>query len=159
MKTIILLVLMSTLSAHSIAETLRLSEPVAKDPQGETFGTLLDSHLPKIALSALATSPDEYLGRLFQLEAPISKVCQKKGCFFIVQTEERAFRVSFRDYGFFIPTDSGGKQVVLNGELVQQDISPSQAEHFTSDLRSDADVIRAGIVYEIIADSIRIPTQ
>ena len=84
-------------------------------------------------------------------------MCQKKGCFFIAQQDQHILRVSFRDYGFFIPTDSSGKTVTLAGVLVQKDISPEQAAHYKADLNSDTEMVKPGVVYEIVADSVRIP--
>lgn len=157
MKFIVLILLITSFVSLSYAKTLRLSEPVDIDATSETFGLVFDTSLPNIALSQLDSAPSKHLKQMFTLEAPIAKVCQQKGCFFIIQSENRAFRVSFRDYGFFIPTDSSGKNIVLNGELVQKELTPEQASHFQADLQVDTDSIRAGLVYEIIADSIRIP--
>jgi len=41
--------------------------------------------------------------------------------------------------------------------LVQKDISPEQADHFKADLKSETDMLKLGVVYEIVADSVRIP--
>jgi hypothetical protein len=97
------------------------------------------------------------LAKSFQLEARIAKVCQKKGCFFIAQQGQHILRVSFRDYSFFIPTDSSGKTVTLAGELVEKKLSLEQVAHFKADLESASDVLKPGLVYEIVADSVKIP--
>jgi hypothetical protein len=147
-------------SAHfeqSATSTVRLSEPVTQDANSETFGVMLDSSLSKVSLTSLATSGDKHLGKPFLLETKIAKVCQKKGCFFIAQEQEHVIRVSFKDYGFFIPSDAGGKTVTLVGELIQKELSANQAEHFKQDLKTDTDVVKAGVVYEIVANSIKIP--
>jgi hypothetical protein len=139
------------------ADTLRLSEPVAQDTQSETFGVELDNSLPKLSMQDLVTDSSSHMTKSFQVEARIAKVCQMKGCFFIAQQDQHTLRVSFRDYGFFIPTDSSGKTVVLAGKLVQKEISSEQAAHFKADLKSKTDMVRAGVVYEIVADSVKIP--
>jgi hypothetical protein len=139
------------------AETLRLSEPVTQDAQSETFGVKLDNSLPKLSMQNLVSDSPSYLAKPFQVEARIAKVCQKKGCFFIAQQDQHVLRVSFRDYGFFIPTDSSGKTVILAGELVQKEISPEQAAHFKADLKSETDMVKPGVVYEIVAVSVKIP--
>ncbi|MFQ3191808.1 MAG: hypothetical protein ACI936_002957 [Paraglaciecola sp.] len=145
------------LTFGSYADTLRLSEPVTQDAQSETFGVKLDRSLPKLTMASLVTNSSSFLAKPFQVEARIAKVCQKKGCFFIAQQDQHILRVSFRDYGFFIPTDSSGKTVTLVGELVQKEISPEQAAHFKADLRSETDTLKPGLVYEIVADSVKIP--
>lgn len=139
------------------ADTLRLSAPVTQDAQSETFGVKLDNSLPKLSMQDLVTDSPSYLAKPFQVEARIAKVCQKKGCFFIAQQQQHILRVSFRDYSFFIPTDSSGKTVILAGELIQRQMSPKQAAHFKADLNSETDMIKSGVVYEIVADSVKIP--
>ena len=145
------------LTFAAYADTLRLSEPVIQDAQSETFGVKLDHSLPKLSMQDLVTDSPSYLAKPFQVEVRIAKVCQKKGCFFIAQQDQYTLRVSFRDYGFFIPTDSSGKTVILAGELVQKVISPTQAAHFKADLKTKTDMLKAGVVYEIVADSVKIP--
>jgi hypothetical protein len=139
------------------AKTLRLSEPVIQDAQSETFGVKLDESLPKLSMASLVSDSSSFLAEPFQVEARIAKVCQKKGCFFIAQQQQHVLRVSFRDYGFFIPTDSSGKSVIIAGQLVQKEISPEQAAHFKADLKSETDMLKSGLVYEIVADSVKIP--
>lgn len=153
---VILCALYAFLQPFAQAQTIRLSEPVTTNELTETFGTQLNTQLPKVTMVELLKTPSDYVGAQFQLETKIAKVCQKKGCFFIAQQNEHTLRVSFKDYGFFIPTNSSGKTVVMNGELIQKQMSDEQAEHFNSDLQSKT-VIKPGIVYEIVATSIMIP--
>ena len=143
-------------SAVGLADTVvRLSEPVAQDAHSEVFGRsgLLDGSA--LSLDTLMNAPEDYLGESVVLQTRIGKVCQKKGCFFIAQAGPTAVRVSFRDYGFFIPTDSGNKTVTMAGELIAVERTPEQAEHFAQDMGGDS--VPAGPVYEFVADAVRIP--
>lgn len=161
MKNILLLLISICFLALSLSatanDTIRLSTPTAKDETSETFGAPLNTDLEKVTLRELSIHPTAHLGEIFQIETKIAKVCQKKGCFFIAQQDDDVIRVSFKDYGFFIPTDSSGKTVLMTGELVQKQVSKEQAKHFAADLQSDSADIRPGVVYEIVADSIKIP--
>ena len=65
-------------------------------------------------------------------------------------------RVSFVDYSFFVPTDISGRRVTLVGELVRVERSDEQAEHMSEDLGSNA-AVESGVVYEIVATSVRVP--
>jgi hypothetical protein len=138
-------------------ETLRLSKPVTQDAKSETFGEKLDKSLPKLSMQELVNHSSSHLTKPFQVEARIAKVCQKKGCFFIAQQDQHVLRVSFRDYAFFIPTDSSGKTVKLAGQLIQKTLSPEQAAHFKADLKIETDIVKPGLVYEIVASSVKIP--
>lgn len=157
MRTTLCLLLCLCLSPAVYAETLRLSAPVTQDENTETFGKTLDVSLPKVTLAGLLNDSQNYLGKQVQIDTRIAKVCQKKGCFFIAQQNEHVLRVSFKDYGFFVPTDSSGKTVTLNAELIQKNLSPEQAAHFKSDLKTDSDLVKSGVVYELVATAVRIP--
>lgn len=141
----------------SYAETVRLSEPVATTKTSETFGSIIDEALQKVDLGTLSKQPSEHIEKPFVLETKIAKVCQKKGCFFIAQDGDTIMRVSFKDYSFFIPSDTAGRTVTLAGELVKKEMSEEQAAHYRADLQVDSNVVKAGEVYEIVASGIRIP--
>lgn len=157
MKLILSTLITLTLTFCVYADTLRLSEPVEQDAQSETFGVKFNHSLPKLNMQELVTHSSSHLAKPFQVTARIAKVCQKKGCFFIAQQEQHILRVSFRDYGFFIPTDSSGKTVTIAGELIQKEVSIEQAAHFKADLKSETDMVKPGVVYEIVANSVKIP--
>ena len=99
---------------------------------------------------------EKHEGRPFLLTARVAQVCQKKGCFFIAQSGADSVRISFEKYGFFIPTDSGGKQVTLAGVFSSKPISAEQAEHLAEDLgETPAEDIPA-FEYSIVATGVRI---
>lgn len=145
------------LSINSMADPIRLSEPVAFDDKSETFGKVFDGNGEALELASVIKQPDLYLGKEVVIRTSIAKVCQKKGCFFIAQQDEHTLRVAFKDYGFFIPTDSGGKSVLLAGELVKKELTEDQAAHFNADLNTGSEALNAGEVYEIVASGISIP--
>lgn len=137
------------------ADVTRLSDPVAVTDDAEIFGAPLDESAKPMSLATLLDSADEYVDTAVRVEARISQVCQKKGCFMIATSGDKAVRISFRDYAFFVPTDTGGKTVTLTGTVVERVLSEEQAAHFRQDAGSDT--IQAGKVYEIVADAVSIP--
>lgn len=152
---ILIVIATSLLFAQAGAEVTRLSDPVAVTDDAEVFGAPLDENAKPTSLAALLGSPDEYVDTSVRVEARISQVCQKKGCFMIATTGDQAVRISFRDYSFFVPTDTDGKTVTVTGTFIERQLSEKQAAHFREDAGSD--VIQAGKVYEIVADAVSIP--
>jgi hypothetical protein len=138
-------------------KVVRLSEPVLVTKESETFGAIPNNDLKKLSLTELMENAQRNVGQQYLVDTKISKVCQKKGCFFIAQEAQHAIRVSFKEYGFFIPSDSSNKQVKMTGELVQIERAPAQVKHFKDDLKTDSSALSAGVVYEFVADSIVIP--
>ena len=138
-------------------EAIRLSEPVAQTNTSETFGALLDDSVPAVSLADVVTSGDDYVGQSVRVEARVSQVCRKKGCFFIAAEGDAVVRVSFVDYSFFVPTDISGKHVTFVGEVIAKDVTEAEAEHFAEDIGDDAAHVRPGRTFEIVATAVRIP--
>lgn len=138
-------------------EVIRLSEPVEQTADFETFGSLLDEAVPMVALEDLAKNGGDFVGHPVRVVTRVAEVCQKKGCFFIAQEGSSVVRISFKDYGFFVPTDIGGKRVTLVGEVVAREVTPDEAAHYAEDLGTATPPVEPGTVYEIIATSVRVP--
>ena len=136
---------------------IRLSEPVEQTAHSESFGAPLDESIPKVSLEDLVSDGGQYTGKPVRVDARVAKVCQKKGCFFIARDGSSVMRVSFKDYGFFVPTDIGGKRVSFVGEVVARDISADEAAHYEKDLGSAEPMVKPGKTYEIVATSVRVP--
>jgi len=66
--------------------------------------------------------------------AEVTEVCQAKGCWMKVQLDNgHEAMVRFKDYGFFVPRDIAGKQVVLNGLAFVEEMSVEDQQHFARD--------------------------
>lgn len=151
------LIVVALLTSVATAEVIRLSEPVEQTADTETFGSPFDESAPLVKLEAIAGDGQAWVGRSVRVVASVSEVCQKKGCFFIAREGQSIVRVSFKDYGFFVPTDIGGKRVALNGEVVAREVSADEAKHFTEDLGTADAPVKPGMTYEIVATSVRVP--
>jgi len=136
---------------------VRLSEPVNETDEYEEFGGTLPAGHEAVSLSALVAEGEKALGKTSVVETRDSRVCRRQGCFFIAQEGDTVVRVSFRDYGFFVPTDISGRRVTLLGELVRKELSAEKAAHYRADLDDESAPLRAGVVYEIVADAVRVP--
>lgn len=152
----LILLAAATLSGSVGADVVRLSEPVEQTDTFETFGAPLPQGLEPIPLAQLLERKSSYLDQPVLVRTRITKVCQVKGCFFIAQEGDHAARVSFKDYGFFVPTDISGRIVTLAGALVRQELSEAQAAHLNEDA-GGGQSIQPGAQYEIVATSVRVP--
>jgi len=152
-----LFVLAGTSLAADRENVIRLSEPVESTPEYETFGAPIDLSVARVALEDIATDGDSYVEKTVRVETRVSKVCQKKGCFFIAQQGDSIVRVSFKDYSFFVPTDISGKRVMLVGEVIANELSPEKAEHLAEDLGESEASVKPGREYTIVASSVRVP--
>ena len=135
---------------------VRLSEPSESTSSYELFGERLPSSGEPLGLGELIENRPQYQGGEVLVHTRIAKVCQKKGCFFVATEGEATARISFKDYGFFIPTDSGGKQATLYGVFSRQPISKAEAEHYAEDLGESDTPNAEDFSYSIVATGIKI---
>ncbi len=145
------------LASVAMAEVIRLSEPVEQTADFETFGTPFDESIQLVKLAVIADDGQAWVGQPVRVVASVSEVCQKKGCFFIAREGQSIVRVSFKDYGFFVPTDIGGKRVAMVGEVVAREVSREEANHYAEDLGTADAPVKPGMAYEIVATSVRVP--
>jgi hypothetical protein len=69
------------------------------------------------------------------LKGTIEKTCEKKGCWMTVTDENGSVtRVTFKDYGFFVPTEGAeGKDVVFSGIAKRKITDVATLRHFAED--------------------------
>jgi len=139
------------------SKVIRLSEPVEQTAETESFGAPLDESVQAVSLEVLASDGGAYVGQSVRVVARVAQVCQSKGCFFIAQEGSSVVRISFKDYGFFVPTDISGKRVTFVGEVVARERTAEEAAHYAEDLGAEAASVEPGEVYEIVATSVRVP--
>ena len=64
----------------------------------------------------------------------VESVCQKKGCWMnIVSEDGKSIFVKFKDYGFFMPLDIVGQEVVMNGIAYKEVTSVEELKHYAED--------------------------
>ncbi len=67
-------------------------------------------------------------------EGPVKEVCQAKGCWMQVDVgAEDPVMVKFKDYGFFVPKDLGGKRVVVHGLAFISEVPVEEQQHYAKD--------------------------
>lgn len=91
--------------------------------------------------------PELFEGKTVVLEAQLAEVCPVKGCWAIVRDGERELRVTFKDYGFFLPLDSAGSIARMEGEFRVVEMPADLARHYLEDAgkHDEAAVITAPV--------------
>ncbi|GGI58146.1 DUF4920 domain-containing protein [Winogradskyella haliclonae] len=68
-----------------------------------------------------------------KMRGKISEVCSKKGCWMKLDMgNDKVVRVTFKDYGFFMPLDATG-EVVINGKAFVKETSVADLQHYAED--------------------------
>ena len=70
-----------------------------------------------------------------KLTVTINQTCQMKGCWMKVDMENgEEMRVSFKDYGFFVPTEGvDGKTAIMEGYAYTDTVSVDMLKHLAED--------------------------
>ncbi|MGA7990769.1 MAG: DUF4920 domain-containing protein [Thermoanaerobaculia bacterium] len=88
---------------------------------------------PKVALADLVKDPAAWTGKTVKTEGTVSAVCQEKGCWMALKSGEASIRVTFKDYGFFVPKDSAGMAAVMEGVFNVKTIPEKTAKHYAEE--------------------------
>lgn len=77
-----------------------------------------------------------------KIMATVKEVCQAKGCWMTLNLEDgNEVMVKFKDYGFFMPKDIAGKEVIVNGKAFVEEMSVDEQKHFAEDAGQTEDEI------------------
>lgn len=70
-----------------------------------------------------------------KFESSISDLCSKKGCWMKLPAGqgEETIMVNFKDYGFFMPLDAKGKEVIVEGKAFVKETSVDELRHYAED--------------------------
>lgn len=69
-----------------------------------------------------------------KVQGKINECCQTKGCWMNVDKGDgTGMRVTFKDYAFFVPKNSGGKNAVFSGKAYMDTTSVEDLKHFALD--------------------------
>ena len=81
------------------------------------------------------------------MRAKVGEVCQAKGCWMNIVdaagTAEGEMFVQFQDYGFFMPKDIAGREVIVEGKAYKQETSVEELKHYAEDAGKSAEEIAA----------------
>lgn len=108
-----------------------------------SFGEKINKEgaMPLHTLSALMAKQDSLN---IKLTGEIVEVCQKKGCWMVMDLGEgHLMRVTFRDYSFFVPQDIVGKKAVVSGTAKKETTSVERLRHYAEDAGKSPEEIKA----------------
>jgi hypothetical protein len=78
------------------------------------------------------------------LRGTVSEVCQKKGCWMTMDSGESGqMMVRFKDYGFFVPKDISGREVVVHGKAYYQLTPVEDLRHYAEDAGQSPEEVAA----------------
>ncbi|HEX2059336.1 MAG TPA: DUF4920 domain-containing protein [Thermoanaerobaculia bacterium] len=97
-----------------------------------TRGAAIDKEAKTVALATVLENPEAYTKDAVVVEGVIAAACTRKGCWMQLAPAADAkegVRVTFKDYGFFIPLDAKGMKARAEGVAVVKTLSKAEADH------------------------------
>lgn len=109
---------------------------------GNWYGEEFEIGEPMSLASLVAESESGSLEGV-QVQGKINGVCKKKGCWMTLADGDNEMRVTFYDYGFFVPLDCEEKTATLQGVASLDTISVEVLQHYAEDAGQSEEEIAA----------------
>ncbi len=108
-----------------------------------------------VSLTTAIAKIGESTGHLQKISGVVTKVCRKKGCWMILTDEGSHARITFKDYEFFVPADTGRVNAVVYGKLTEATLSEKRAKHYAEDAGKSGKDIKGSVKeYSIVASGV-----
>jgi hypothetical protein len=104
----------------------------AQAPATKLYGGAFEA-VPEVPLSTILANPNDYADKTVITEGKVQRACSRKGCWMEIGAGEGACRVTFKDYGFFVPTNSAGSHARLQGRVETSRVERAAVEHLESE--------------------------
>ncbi|HWA74999.1 MAG TPA: DUF4920 domain-containing protein [Polyangiaceae bacterium] len=103
----------------------------------ERFGSPIDGARKAEPIATVLANPERYQGRPVVVEGRVRRACSRRGCWMeLAEASDPKLpgcRVTFKDYGFFVPTDSAGASARVEAELELATLNPASVDHMESE--------------------------
>ncbi|KUJ53155.1 DUF4920 domain-containing protein [Chryseobacterium sp. JAH] len=147
LKSILFLAALGLSTLAFAQEEKKSGPPAGNAIVGDTYGSAVTSAESKaISVDKLAKKlkKDNKKVENVAIKGKVVDVCDKKGCWLTIQTEDDTqFFVKMKDYGFFVPTALKGKNVVLEGNAERKVTSIDEQKHYAEDAKKPQSEIDA----------------
>ena len=108
----------------------------AERPASKSFGAPI-TPAPELQLADVLKTPEQYRDQTITVEGHVRSACTRRGCWMEVAESadpaQPGCRVTFKDYGFFVPTDSAGSRAKVQGTFGVNTLPAERVAHLESE--------------------------
>ncbi|MEO6601657.1 MAG: DUF4920 domain-containing protein [Polyangiaceae bacterium] len=108
----------------------------AQAPRAQAFGVPIGPG-PTLSLADVLARPERFRDQAITVAGHVRSACTRRGCWMEVaesaDPQLSGCRVTFKDYGFFVPTDSAGSTAKVHGTLGVNTLPPERVAHLESE--------------------------
>jgi hypothetical protein len=110
--------------------------PITKPSEHRRFGSPLSGG-SAVPLASVLDKPDTFQEKSVVVEAKVRRNCMRRGCWMEIadgiSPDSPGCRVTFKDYGFFVPLDSAGSTARVEGTVQVRVVPGAEVEHLESE--------------------------
>ncbi|OOG74880.1 DUF4920 domain-containing protein [Algoriphagus sp. A40] len=148
-KSFLIIALLTGVSTFSCQQKTEETQKTTYDVVGEAeivpgnYGNIIE--VEKVASTSEMVSAVEAQGTFNgKISGEIKEVCTKKGCWFSMELPGgESMRVTFKDYGFFLPTNSQGFPIVMEGVATLTETDVETLRHYAEDQGKSKEEVEA----------------
>lgn len=130
-----------TVIVFACGQTTEATMPAVEDVKTEaevagTFGADFEAGKVILAEELLTNYSAEAISDtvVTTIRGTVDEVCQAKGCWMTIAAGgEEEMMVKFKDYGFFMPKDISGREVIMNGIAFYEVTPVDELRHYAED--------------------------
>lgn len=123
-------------SSELANEASKAAPTTPERPEAQRFGQAIQGHAA-LALERVLASPAEFQKKSVIVEGKVRKACSRKGCWMELAASNEpsapGCRVTFKDYGFFVPTDSAGSSARVEAAVEVASLEPRHVAHMEAE--------------------------
>lgn len=109
------------------------TDTTAKTGQPQTFGEAISTD-GAVSMAEMVTKLQGVDSVQVKVKGKVESVCQTKGCWVNLRDDQAGdVFVKFKDYGFFLPKDIAGREVVMDGYAFRETTSVEDLKHYAED--------------------------
>lgn len=110
-----------------------LAQEPAPAAKGISYGAGVSKEGEAVPVARLEQqlTADRFSGKA---RGKVVEVCQEKGCWMkLEKSDGKTLMVRFKDYGFFMPKNIVGKEVLMEGDASYREMSVDMQRHYAKD--------------------------
>lgn len=160
MRYFILLPVLIFLSCNNAEKTVAQTTE-DQDVNSSNYGESINETNPA-SLSEMMTGLEEKDSLFITVKGEITSTCKMKGCWMNIKLPNgEEMRVTFKDYGFFVPKEGmEGKEAIMEGYVTKAVVDEGTRRHFAQDAGKSEEEVNAITGDEtkitFVADGVRI---
>lgn len=136
-------IFLATIAAFFIACGQQPADTTAESGEPQSFGEAITAE-NAITFPEMMSKMEGVDSLPVKVKGKVDAVCQTKGCWINIKDDMAGeMMVKFKDYGFFMPKDIAGREVIMDGYAFRETTTVEELRHYAEDEGKSKEEIEA----------------